>query len=145
MKRAVMVAMALSMLAGSVAMADARHDRNDRHDRRAQTTERYSRDRHDDRREWRDDRRDRHYDNRRVYRYRVSEYRRPWGYRQSYWHRGDRLPVAYYGRPYRLYDYPRYGLRHPPRGYHWVRVNHDAVLAVIATGLVLDVVYNSFY
>jgi Ni/Co efflux regulator RcnB len=29
-------------------------------------------------------------------------------------------------------------------GYHWVRVNNDAVLAAVATGVVLDVAFNLF-
>jgi Ni/Co efflux regulator RcnB len=33
----------------------------------------------------------------------------------------------------------------PPRGYSWVRVDSDIVLAALATGLVLDVVHNEFY
>ena len=75
----------------------------------------------------------------------MGEYRRPWGYSERRWYRGDRLPVAYYARPYRIYDYHRCGLRPPPYGYYWVRVNHDAVLTAIATGIVLDVVYDSFF
>lgn len=182
MKRAAIAAIALSVFAGSVAMADSGKNRNDRDDRRERvSTQHFSRDRgHDDRRghdnrddhrwqdnrrnddrRWHDSRRDddrRWHDNRRDddrrdwryqrhdnSRYRVVEYRRPWGYRQHSWRRGERLPIAYYSGPYRIYDYHRYGLRSPPRGYHWVRVDHDAVLAVIATGLVLDVVYNSFF
>ena len=76
--------------------------------------------------------------------YRMGEYRRPWGYSVRSWHRGERLPTAYYARPYRVYDYDRCGLYNPPYGHHWVRVDRDAVLAVIATGIVLDVVYNAF-
>ena len=34
--------------------------------------------------------------------------------------------------------------RAPPVGYHWVRVNNDAVLAALATGVVLDVAFNLF-
>ena len=53
--------------------------------------------------------------------------------------------VAYYARPYVIYDYYDCGLRQPPYGYHWVRVDGNAVLAVIATGVILDVIYNQFY
>ena len=49
------------------------------------------------------------------------------------------------GRPYVLHDYRAVRLYAPPRGHHWVRVNHDVVLAAIATGIVLDVLYNRFY
>ena len=41
---------------------------------------------------------------------------------------------GYYARPYRIYDYRGYRLRHPPHGHHWVRVDRDAVLVAIATG-----------
>jgi Ni/Co efflux regulator RcnB len=58
--------------------------------------------------------------------------------------RGDQLPVAYYGRPYVIDDYRGCGLYAPPRGYRWVRVDGNAVLAAIATGIVLDAVYHAF-
>jgi len=35
-------------------------------------------------------------------------------------------------------------LRAPPVGYHWVRVNNDAVLAAVAIGVVLDVAFHLF-
>ena len=75
---------------------------------------------------------------------RYGVYRAPRGYYAHSWRRGERLPYAYYQRPYVIGDYGHCGLRRPPVGYHWVRVNHDAVLAVIATGVVLDVAYNLF-
>jgi Ni/Co efflux regulator RcnB len=53
--------------------------------------------------------------------------------------------VAYYAPRYVVYDYGRCGLRAPPYGYHWVRVDGDVVLAAIATGVILDVIYNQFY
>ena len=75
---------------------------------------------------------------------RYGVYRAPRGYYSHSWRRGERLPYTYYQRPYVIADYDHRGLRRPPVGYHWVRVNHDAVLAVIATGVVLDVAYNLF-
>lgn len=78
-------------------------------------------------------------------RYHWGPYVRPHGYYHHHWKRGDRLPTHYYARPYVIADYHACGLRRPPHGHHWVRVDKDAVLAVIATGLVLDVVYNHFY
>jgi Ni/Co efflux regulator RcnB len=71
-------------------------------------------------------------------------YHRPPGYYQRAWHRGDRLPAAYYQRSYVIADYRDCGLRAPPRGYQWVRVNGDAVLAGIATGIVLESVFHIF-
>jgi Ni/Co efflux regulator RcnB len=135
--------------------------RDDRHDRRDERRDdRWDRrdDRRDERWDRRDDRRDAHWD-RRDYRWdrrhdwrdhrhgRVwaGDYRFPRGYRPYSWRRGDRLPRAYYDRPYVVRDYHRCHLRPPPRGAHWVRVNQDVVLAAIATGIVLDVLYNHFY
>jgi Ni/Co efflux regulator RcnB len=37
-----------------------------------------------------------------------------------------------------------YGLRRPPHGYHWVRVDGDVMLAAITTGLIVGAVYNVF-
>ena len=78
-------------------------------------------------------------------RWHWGSYYRPHGYYVRHWSRGDRLPVAYYGPTYIVREYRDCGLRAPPYGYHWVRVDHDVVLAAIATGLVLDVVYNQFW
>jgi Ni/Co efflux regulator RcnB len=78
-------------------------------------------------------------------RWHWGTYYRPHGYAPRYWRRGDRLPVAYYGPRYVIGNYYDCGLRAPPYGYHWVRVDHDVVLAAIATGVVLDVIYNQFW
>jgi len=78
-------------------------------------------------------------------RYGYNRYNRPRGYYTHRWIRGERLPVAYYARPYVVADYYGYGLYGPPRGYHWVRVDGDAVLAAVATGIVLDTVFHAFH
>jgi len=84
-------------------------------------------------------------------RYRVDPYRQPrgyynGGYYNGYgWHRGDRLPVAFYAPRYVVRDYRAYRLAPPPWGYQWVRVDNDVVLAAITTGLVLSVVDNLFW
>jgi Ni/Co efflux regulator RcnB len=78
-------------------------------------------------------------------RWHWGSYYRPYGYAPRYWRRGDRLPVAYYGPRYVIGNYYDCGLRAPPYGYHWVRIDHDVVLAAIATGVVLDVIYNQFW
>lgn len=93
-------------------------------------------DRYDNRYDHRDYRPDRHW---------RGEYHRPAGWYSHRWSRGERLPREYYGRPYIVYGYSDYGLYAPPRGYCWVRVDSDIVLTALATGLVLDVVYNQFY
>jgi|SRR5664279_2436482 len=71
---------------------------------------------------------------------------RHYGYGRT-WHRGERF-APYDGRVEVLRGYG-YGhgfgagrLYVPPRGAQWVRVNDDALLTAIATGVVLDVVYN---
>jgi Ni/Co efflux regulator RcnB len=83
---------------------------------------------------------------RRVHRdsVRYGVYHRPHGYYAHRWVRGERLPVGYYARPYLITDYFVWGLRVPPRGYHWVRVDGDAVLAAVTTGIVLDTVFHVF-
>ncbi|ATQ42683.1 RcnB family protein [Caulobacter mirabilis] len=72
-----------------------------------------------------------------------SYYGRP-GYRPGYasWRRGAYLPPYYRDRGYVVYDYGRYGLRPPPRGYYWYRDGSDYLLAAVATGLILDVIIN---
>ena len=162
MKHIAVAAIALSLLGGTVAMADSQHERREHSSRHRYSDDRRQDDRrHDkrrdydrrdhDRRDWRhhDRRSDRDYHHERRdrdrYRYRYGEYYRPSGYYHHYWRRGERMPRAYYSRPYVIYDYHRCGLRAPPRGHHWVRVDRDAVLAVIATGIVLDVIYDNFY
>jgi Ni/Co efflux regulator RcnB len=74
----------------------------------------------------------------------YGHYVPPRGYVVHRWSRGERLPVAYYAPRYVVANYRDCGLRAPPVGYHWVRVNHDAVLAAVATGVVLDVAFNLF-
>jgi Ni/Co efflux regulator RcnB len=44
-----------------------------------------------------------------------------------------------------VYSYRSYHLYNPPRGYHWVRVRNDVFLTAVATGIVLDAVYNLYY
>lgn len=75
---------------------------------------------------------------------RYAVYQPPRGYMVHSWRRGERLPVAYYQPRYVIGDYRDCGLRAPPVGYHWVRVNNDAVLAAVTTGVVLDVAFHLF-
>ena len=145
MKRAAVIgALVASLMAGSAAMADSR-GRADFDHREAPRITQHT-DRNDSRRD------DRNHDWRQVPPARVAYrapahfgvYRRPAGYYEHTWNRGDRLPATYYQRPYVIADYRDCGLREPPRGYHWVRVNGDAVLAAVATGIVLDSVFHIF-
>jgi Ni/Co efflux regulator RcnB len=79
------------------------------------------------------------------YRYHYGYYRAPHGYHYRVWHRGDYLPRAYYGSSYIVHDWRPYQLYAPPYGYHWVRVGNDVLLTALATGVVLDVLYNIWY
>lgn len=54
------------------------------------------------------------------------------------WQRGGRLPDEYRGHRYEVRDWRGHHLSAPPRGYHWVQVNGDYVLAAVATGVILD-------
>lgn len=151
MKRLITSAIVASLLMGSMAVADSRHgnDRDRRQDRDSPTW------RYDDRhvpgnRHDRNDRYDRHdRDDRRYHRDDRRDYRYHRGYRPVYhrhaWHRGDRLPSYYRRDVYVVRDYRPYRrLYAPPRGYHWVRTDHDAVLAAIATGVIVGVVVGAF-
>lgn len=56
------------------------------------------------------------------------------------WRRGGRVPAEYRGRNYVVNDYRAYRLQPPPRGYQWVGVGGDYVLAAIATGLIAQII-----
>jgi Ni/Co efflux regulator RcnB len=128
---AAFAALGLASTVSSVAFADSHgrdHDRNRseyRHDRRDHRQDRYDRHSHA--------------------RYHVVRYVRPAGYREYRWYQGAHLRRAYYAPRYVVRDYSAYRLRPPPRGYHWVRVDNDVVLAAITTGLVMQVVNGIFY
>lgn len=61
----------------------------------------------------------------------------------SDWHRGERLPAEYRNRSYVVDDWRGRGLSAPPRGYQWVGVNGDYVLAAIATGVIANILMNA--
>ena len=160
MKRATLIGtLVASLLTGTAAFAgpgDRGHDGHDWNRGRPQAH-------HEDRRDYGRHDNDRHDYGRRDYDrhdyrpyareyYRAPErygyyrpYTRPYGFYSHRWIRGERLPVAYYSRPYVIDDYYGYGLYAPPRGYHWVHVDGDAVLAAVATGIVLDTVIHAFH
>ncbi|MFL9996535.1 RcnB family protein [Paraburkholderia sediminicola] len=58
------------------------------------------------------------------------------------WHKGERLPAEYRDRNYVVDNWHEHGLQAPPRGYQWVGVNGDYVLAAIATGVIANVLLN---
>jgi Ni/Co efflux regulator RcnB len=157
MKSISAAALALSLLIASMtsAHADGRgqdwHDRvNDADHREHRDAREHHRDddrhRHDEHRNDRDhDRGDRDYQ--RGYlqgRYDAGRYIRPRGYYQHSWRRGERLPAAYYANRYVVRNYNAYRLHAPPRGYHWIRVERDVVLAAVATGAIVTIVDGLF-
>jgi Ni/Co efflux regulator RcnB len=126
MKRTIMAAMLLSLAAGSVALADPPQDHDrDHHDNRHQMVA---------------------HDHHAPARFTMSaRYVRPHGYHMHSWRRGERLPPAYRGSAYVIPDPAVYRLRAPPAGYYWVRVDNNAVLAAVATGVVVDIAANLFH
>lgn len=50
------------------------------------------------------------------------------------WVRGNRVPE--WQRRNVVRDYNRYGLRRPERGQHWVKVDNDFLLVSIASGII---------
>lgn len=76
-------------------------------------------------------------------RYNAGVYHRPPGYVYRQWNAGYTLPPAYRHSRY-VVDYRRYGLRAPPPGYQYTRVDNDVVLTAIATGLIASVIVGLF-
>jgi Ni/Co efflux regulator RcnB len=166
MKRFAVAAIALSLLGASVAMADDHHEHDGRDHwsgehrdfdgRHADGRRDWQREGDRDRHDWRED--GRHYDADRWQRHRDGEGDHDWRggrvhdddyYRhgerfEHVWRRGERLSPAYYAPSYVVRDYYDYRLPAPPYGCRWIRVDNNVVLAAVATGLVLDVVYNVF-
>lgn len=56
------------------------------------------------------------------------------------WRRGGRVPGEYRGRTYVVNDWRGHRLYQPPRGYQWVGVGGDFVLAAVATGLIAQII-----
>jgi Ni/Co efflux regulator RcnB len=138
MKRTVMAAMVLSLLTGSaVALADPPQGYDHDHDRQDQRH-----DEHHDRGEHRGEMRHQHEEHGH---WNSGRYERPHGWYAHHWRRGERLPPGYRASAYIIPDPVVYRLRPPPPGYYWVRVDNNAVLAAVATGVVLDVSVNLFH
>ncbi|WP_299008374.1 RcnB family protein [uncultured Caulobacter sp.] len=120
MKRILTASVAVLMLASGATAASAQAYRHDnRYDSRDRAYEQGRRDqaRHEARQDRREDRR---------------EYRR--------WAKGQRLDARYRDRAYYVSDWRRHGLRAPPRGYQWRKVDNQYVLAAVATGLIASVI-----
>ena len=122
MKRTILGAMLLSLAVGSLALADPPQGYDQHHDEHHHPIAHHA-----------------------PARFTTGRYVRPHGYHAHAWRRGDRLPVGYRGSAYVIPDAAVYHLRPPPRGYYWVRVDDNAVLAAVATGVVVDVAVNLFH
>lgn len=165
MKRLAIAALAAvtfaAPLAPTIASADPpgrydrdgrRGDRDDRDGRRGDRDGRWDRDdRRDGRRHARWERRQHNgyeYRGRWYYGPPPAAYYRDSSFRPGYhaWRRGDRLPSYYRNQYVVVRDYDRYGLRHPPRGYHYVRDDRgDYLLVGIATGVILSAILSNNY
>lgn len=110
---------------------ERREDRREYRDERREERREYRDERREERREYRDDRRD---DRR--------EARRGAGPRHDLY-RGQRLPASYHHRQYVVDNWRSHRLSAPPRGYHWVQVGNDYVLAAIATGIIASVLLGN--
>ena len=125
MKRLIITTLAATLLAGTAlsgtAMAAGQYRDDHRYEQRHD-------DRRDDRRDHRDDRRDSRYDRRDDRR----DHRR--------WERGQRLDARYRDNRYYVNDWRGRGLRAPPRGYRWQRVDDRYLLTAVATGLIASVI-----
>jgi Ni/Co efflux regulator RcnB len=111
-------------------MGNRGHD-EDRHERRDARDGRYGHDRRDEGR----------YDHDRRGDHDVYYY----GARGPEWHRGGRLPSQYRDHQYVVDNWHEHHLAPPPRGYHWVQVGNDYVLAAIATGIIAQLLLNNGY
>ncbi|MDO9338784.1 MAG: hypothetical protein EON95_07800 [Caulobacteraceae bacterium] len=133
MKKLLISAVALSLLAGGATAASAapRDVREARQDVR------------EAKRDVRQAKQENRADRRAAKRYKAGRYTPPRGYQARRFHSGQSLPAAYRNRAYYV-DHNRYGLRAPPRGYEYRRVGNDVVLTAVATGLIASVVLDLF-
>lgn len=129
---------AVLLAANAPAFAQHGHDRaqerREYRDERREERREYRDERREQRREMRDDRRD----DRRDYR----DARRGAGPRHDLY-RGQRLPANYHHKQYVVDNWRAHRLSAPPRGYHWVQVGNDYVLAAIATGIIASVLLGN--
>ena len=125
MKKLLISAVALSLLAGGATVASAapRDVRDARQDVR------------EARQDLRQARQEYRYERRAAKRYKAGRYQPPRGYQVRRFHRGQTLPAAYRNRAYAV-NYRAYGLQAPPRGYEYRRVGNDVVLTALASGLI---------
>lgn len=132
----------IALMLAANAPAFAQH--NDRHERRDERRE-YREDRRDDRRDYREARREDRRDYREARREdrRADRHARRGAGPRHDLYRGNRLPPSYHHRQYVVDNWRSHRLSAPPRGYHWVQVGNDYVLAAIATGIIASVLLGN--
>jgi Ni/Co efflux regulator RcnB len=124
-----------SLGAGTAAFAQPRRDDNGRGNdaRQEQRDNRNGRNERNDRND-RNDQNNGRSNNREEHRFYDA--------RSPEFHRGGRLPNEYRNRQYVVNDWRGHHLSAPPRGYQWVQVGPDYVLAAVATGLIANLILN---
>ena len=120
MKRLVLSAVALSMLALPVAQAQAgprnevpRYERQDQHWNKKPGFDKHR------------------FDKKVIVKKKVVV-------KRKHWARGNRVPA--WQRHYVVRDYDRYGLRRPAYGQQWVKVDNDFLLISLASGIVAGII-----
>ncbi|MDB5493722.1 MAG: hypothetical protein JWP86_1059, partial [Phenylobacterium sp.] len=126
MKPLLTAVLALSLLSGSAAMAQPYgHDHGQNGNDQRSNDQRANDQRGNDQRA----------NDQRAYDQRNNGHDRGNHYGQNHrWSRGERLPQQYYGNSGYYVDYRANHLRAPPRGYRWVRVDNNYMMASVATG-----------
>ncbi|MCC4597339.1 RcnB family protein [Xanthomonas campestris pv. phormiicola] len=139
MKRIIGSVLALSLLASGGAFAagqdDHDRDRDPQQVRKDHQDDKGRKDQHGDRgpqQARNDGRRDDHGDDRHDNGRHEGPRHYKRGERLASDHRGDRVP-----------DYRKRGLKAPPRGHEWRRVDNQYVLIAVATGVISSVIANS--
>lgn len=78
-------------------------------------------------------------------RYRAPvRYHYPQGYARYSWRIGYTLPGVFLSSSWYV-DYRPYGIAPPPYGCRWVRVDGDLLLVELASGYIVDVLYDFYY
>lgn len=146
--RAILAGIVIASLGlSSVSFAQGRwHDGNQdgrefRHEQHGDRGDRGDHGDRGDRGERRFDRRDER-DHRGDWREHGEQQRYFYGARGPEWRRGGYLPHEYRNHQYVVDDWRGHRLSRPPRGYQWVQVGNDYVLAAIATGLIANLILN---
>ncbi len=143
MKKFLTAAVALSIVASAGVASAQGPQRPDQHQQQGYNDrDRHDNDRHDQRP---GDNNSNNYERHAPKRYKApSRYQPPRGYQANHqWRHGERLPASYRSKGY-VVDYRHYGLSAPPRGYQYVRVDNDVVLAAVTTGVISSVIYQLF-